>query len=371
MPRIGIDARLTYYRHGGIAQYTYNLIEQFATLDTENSYHILHQRKDQRNLAKSPNQKRITTYTPSHFRFERLTLALELLPLKLNLLHSPDFIPPYGGGHKSVITIHDLTFLHYPQFLTPDARRYYNNQIQSAVDRADHIMTDSESSRQDVLNMLNNVPPEKVTTVLLGLSDHFKPASDEEVTAFRQKYALEAGYILFVGTYEPRKNLKGLLHAYSDLRDQMPDISRLVIAGQRGWLYDDIFALSKTLDLEKRIVWLEKLPYEDLPALYTTAGILCLPSFYEGFGFPALEAMGCGTPVIVSNRSSLPEIVGEDALLINPDDISTITAALSRLLNDTQYAKNLARRGKLRASNFTWQETARQVLSIYEKVLDS
>lgn len=369
MARIGIDARLTYYRHGGIAQYIHHLIDELPALDAENDYFILHQRKDRRNLAKATNQRRVTCWTPSHHRYERLALAVEVFPLRLDLLHSPDFIPPFDGRYRSVITIHDLTFLHYPDFLTPESRRYYNDQIKAAVARADHIMTDSDATRIDVLNLLG-VPPEKVTTVLLGISGHFRPAPASEIDEVMLRYDLPGEYILFVGTFEPRKNLDGLLRAYFQLKNEVPSAPALVIAGQRGWLCQGIFDLIRELGLESAVLWLEKVDFEELPALYSAARVLCLPSFYEGFGFPPLEAMACGTPAIVSDRASLPEIVGGAGLLVDPDDPASIARALRRVITGSELAADLQKRGLEHVKRFNWRETARRVLAVYQRVLD-
>ncbi len=197
MARIGIDARLTYYQQGGISQYIQYLIRELPQIDQANQYLILHSRKDRRNLAEGANQQRVSCWTPAHHRIERLALAVEAAPRRLDLLHSPDFIPPYKVGYRSVITIHDLTFLHYPDFLTAESRRYYNDQIEVAVRYADHIMTDSEATRADVIDLLG-VAPDRVTTVLLGISEHFKPTSAAEIERVRVAHQLPAEYILFV-----------------------------------------------------------------------------------------------------------------------------------------------------------------------------
>jgi glycosyltransferase involved in cell wall biosynthesis len=368
MARIGIDARLTYYQQGGISQYIQYLIRELPHIDQTNRYLILHSRKDGRNLAEGANQRRAVCWTPAHHRLERLALAVEAFPRRLDLLHSPDFIPPYKVGYRSVITIHDLTFLHYPDFLTAESRRYYNGQIEAAVACADHIMTDSEATRIDVIDLLG-VPPDKVTTVLLGLSEHFKPASDEEIERVRRVHQLSHEYILFVGTFEPRKNLAGLLRAYAQLRTDLKDAPALVIAGRRGWLYEEIFALSEELKHGAHLAWVENVPFGDLPALYSGAQVLCLPSFYEGFGFPPLEAMACGTPAVVADRASLPEVVGEAGVLVDPDDPASIAEGLRRVLADSDYAERLRQRGFKQAARFNWRETAQRVLSIYQQVL--
>lgn len=367
MLRFGIDARLTYYRQGGIAQYTYHLIRELAALDAENQYLILHSRKDRRNLAAMPNQHRLACWTPAHHRFERLALSVELALHRLDLLHSPDFIPPRFGGYRKVLTIHDLAFLLYPDILTTDSRRYYADQIYDAAASADHIIAVSQATRNDVINMLN-VRPEKVTAIAEAADARYKPLPHAAIERVRNSHRLTNDYILFVGTYEPRKNLGGLLRAYDQLRAELRDVPSLVIAGRRGWLFEQLFRLSEQLDLTKQVIWLENPPDADLPALYGGARLLCLPSFYEGFGLPALEAMACGTPVVVSDRGSLPEVVGDAGSLVNPDDPASIAAGLHRILTDADWSAQLSRRGLERARLFTWQETARQTLTVYHAV---
>lgn len=369
MARIGIDARLTYYTQGGIAQYTQHLIRALAALDAPHEVVILHSRKDRRSLAAGPNQRRISCWTPAHHRLERLALALELAPLRLDLLHSPDFIPPLGGRFRSVITVHDLAFLHYPQFLTTESRRYYNDQIAAAVARADAIIAVSQATRSDLISLLG-VPAEKVTVIAEAAGEQFHPVPEEAIARLRAAHGLPDNYILFVGTIEPRKNVSGLLRAYARLRADLPDASPLVIAGGRGWLADQVVTLHKELHLGQSVIWYGPIDHGDLPALYSGARVFCLPSFYEGFGLPPLEAMACGTPVVVSNRASLPEVAGDAALLVDPDDVESISAALRRVLTDVQLAADLRARGLAHAALFSWEQTARQTLALYEQTLE-
>ncbi len=369
MARIGIDARLTHYTQGGIAQYTQRLIRALAALEPPHEFLILHSRKDQRNLAVAPLQRRIRCWTPAHHRFERLALALEIAPLRLDLLHSPDFIPPLDGRYRSVITVHDLAFLYYPQFLTSAARRYYNGQIAAAVARADAIIAVSETTRADLLQLLR-VPPQKITVIPEAAGEQFRPVPPEEVARLRKERSLPKDYILFVGTIEPRKNISGLLRAYAHLRSLLPDAPPLVVVGGRGWLDEEVFTLYEALNLGRWVIWYGPADPADLPPLYSGAAVLCLPSFYEGFGLPPLEAMACGTPVVVSNRSALPEVVGEAGLLVNPDDVGEIAEALRRVLTDSTLAADLRRRSLQRAAQFSWKEVARRTLAVYERVLE-
>ncbi len=368
--RIGIDARLNFYRPGGIAEYTRHVIQHLAELDHAADYFVLHNFRDPNALTPAPNFTRINTYTPCHHRWERWALTAELLPRRLDILHSPDMIAPQRGGRHSVLTIMDLHFLHYAQFMTADSLRYYKGQIGRSVRQAAHILAISQATADDLVNLLD-VPAEKITVNLLATNETFKPLPVEDINATRQRLNLPDSYILFVGTFEPRKNIIGLLDAYALLRADWPDAPPLVLAGRRGWLYDDIFAKVDDLQLREHIIWLENPSGADLPVIYNAAQVFVLPSFYEGFGLPALEAMACGTPAIVSNCSSLPEVVGDAGLLIDPDDPAQLADAIRRVLVDSDLYRHLRMAGLTRAATFTWRKTAETVLQTYHQVLNS
>ncbi len=374
MYRIGIDARLTAYRTGGIAEYTRALVRELAALDAETRYLILHARRAAESLTPAPNFQRVTTWTPCHHRFERPALAVETARLRLDLLHSPDFIPPFRlpllGAHRHVITIHDLNFLHYPQFQTPDSLRYYAGYIHAAVKQADHILADSEATKADICAMLN-VPSNRITVHLLGVDPGFRPLSASETNDSRSRLGLPGSFILFVGTFEPRKNLAGLLNAYAGLVARTSDSPPLLIAGKRGWLYESIFDQVKALGLTNRVIWREDIADDDRVRLYNCASVLVLPSFYEGFGLPPLEAMACGAPVVVSDRSSLPEVVGNVGIYIDPDRPDSIADGIYRALTDSAWREQAIRTGIERAATFTWQRTAEIAFRVYHSVLNS
>ena len=369
MMHIGIDARLTYYRTGGISTYILRLIEALARVDTTNRYTIFQSRKMSEADAEEaiPERfERASLWTPSHHRIERTALGAELLPHNLDVFHATDFIPPRFGARKHVITVHDLTFLHYPQFLTEESRRYYNDQIEDAVEHADHILTDSTASKNDMISMLG-VPEEKISVHLLGVDESFQPLPDETVEHYLRALELPDQYFVFVGTFEPRKNIDGLVQAYIDLRAQMPDAPPLVLAGRIGWNFDEIRERIDALK-EDNVLWREAIPQDAMPALYNGAVALVTPSFYEGFGFPALEAMACGTVPIVSNRSSLPEVVGEVGIQVTPEDTASLTAAMQRVLTDPEWVQAQREAGLIRAATFSWDRAAQVALSVYESV---
>lgn len=368
--RIGLDARLPYYQMGGISQYILYLLPALAKLDRDDDYLIFHSRKDGRShQPSSPNFQRRNLWTPCHHRLERWALAAELLPHRLDLLHSPDFIPPVAGAKRRVITVHDLNFYYYPQFLTAESRRYYLGQIEWAVGVADQIMADSHQTRQDLIERLN-VPAEKVTTIHLAANPVYaQPRPAEQVEKVLARHHLPAGYILFVGTLEPRKNVPALIKAYHRLRQETAVDVPLLLAGRKGWLYDEIFATIDELELRPHVHHLENLPDEELACLYRAAGVLALPSHYEGFGLPVLEAMHNGCPVICSNRGSLPEVGGSAALLLDPDDIDGWVETIHRVLSDSELRREMVAKGYPQAQGFTWRKTAEATLAIYRQAV--
>lgn len=365
MQHIGIDARLTYYHGGGTNTYIRRLVSALETLDHQNRYTVFHSRKASETLVQ--RFQRATLWTPSHHRLERAALSVELARFNLDVFHSPDFIPPMRGGRRHVITVHDLNFLYYPQFLTAESLRYYNDQINTAVQQADHILADSEATRNDLVNRLH-VECDKITVHMLGVDRKFQPLPPEILKQQQQQLNLPDTYILFVGTFEPRKNIIGLLQAYELLLDQLPDAPPIVLAGRKGWLFEETMQRIADMKLDQHTIWREDVPQELMPALYNLATVLVTPSFYEGFGFPALEAMACGTVPVVSNRASLPEVVGDVGALIDPDDPATLAAALYRALTDSQWLEANRSAGLTRAASFTWENTARVVLSVYNAI---
>ena len=366
--RIGIDARLVYYSRAGIGQYILRLVEALTSLDNvEDTFVLLQSRKDRTPIANSRYCARASLWTPSHHRLEQLTLRLEIAPLHLDVLHSPDFIPPFRRNCKSVITIHDLAFLLYPHFLTKQSARYYG-QIDQAVRHTDHIIAVSDSTRRDTINLLG-VPEQKITVIYEAAHPLFRPIDRQTARRHvRETFGLEEEYILFVSTIEPRKNLPGLLHAYRKLVDNYKRKEKLVLAGARGWLSEEVYTIADQLRLDDRVCFLGRVPSEQLVYLYNAASMLVHPSFYEGFGLPPLEAMTCGIPTIVSNTSALPEVVGDASILIDPHDIDGLTVAMWRVLTDDELRQALIVKGLKRAEMFSWQRAARETLAVYHRV---
>jgi len=369
--RIGIDCRLPTYRIGGISQYVLNLMPALAELDRENDYLVFHSRKEQGSFLPldSQNWQRRTVWTPPHHRYERWTLPLELAGQGLDVFHSPDFIPPRAGAARRIITVHDLNFLYFPELLTDESRRYYIDQIAWAVQTADAISADSHATRQDLIKKLN-VPPEKVTTVHLAANPlYLQDVDPSQVAHTLDHFGLQRGFYLSVGTLEPRKNLPMLLRIYARMRAERGVEVPLVLVGSKGWLYEEIFTTIDALNLSPReVIHFDALSDVQLQHLYHAAGALATPSLYEGFGLPALEAQHCGCPVVVSDRGSLPEIVGPVGLILDLTDEDGWVDTLALLLTDQEFRARVVANGRKQAQKFRWPETARKTLALYGAV---
>jgi glycosyltransferase involved in cell wall biosynthesis len=365
--RIGIDARLTHYRQAGISRYTLQLIEALARCDVDDEFVILQSFRSKRPLLDRPNFTRRQLYTPCHHPLEQLTLPLEISTKGLDVLHSPDFIPPFRRNCRSVITIHDLVFILYPHFLTKDAARYYG-QIDQAVRRTDAIIAVSEATKRDLIRLVG-APEHKISVIYEGASPYFRPMRSPEVTErVRERFGLQQDFILFVSTIEPRKNVPTLLQGFRHLLDAYHPEVKLVLAGEKGWLYDEVFQRVSDLNLVDDVMFLGRVTTEELLWLYNSAQMLVAPSIYEGFGLTPLEAMACGTPVVVSNVSSLPEVVGDAGLLVNPESVEELAVAMWRVLTDSELRASLMDKGIKRAASFSWDKAARETLKLYRSL---
>ena len=365
--RIGIDARLVHYSRAGIGQYILQLTRALAAINTEDEFVVLQSRKDKSTIVDQPNFRKGSLRTPPHHPLEQWVLPFEISPLGLDILHSPDFIPPFRRSCLSVITVHDLAFLLYPHFLTKESARHYS-QIDQAVRRADHIIAVSHTTRQDTIRLLG-ASEHKISVIYEAANPIYRPISDPEpLRRVREKYGIEGDFILFVSTIEPRKNIPMLLDAYRQLLDNYKQTVKLVIAGQPGWLFKDVFARVGDLRLNDRVLFLGRVPVEDLLGLYNTARMLGHPAFYEGFGLPPLEAMACGTPVVVSNVSALPEIVGDAGLLVDPEDVAGLTVAMWRVLADESLRQDMIAKGLKRAALFSWERAAQETMVVYRQL---
>jgi glycosyltransferase involved in cell wall biosynthesis len=367
--RIGFDARLPFYQMGGISQYILHLLPALAEVDAENRYWVFQNGRDRRYLApRAANFRRRRLWTPCHHPWEQLTLGVELLPHQLDLLHSPDFIPPQFGARRRVITVHDLNFIYYPQFLTKESSRYYAEQIEWAVQAADHISADSHATRYDLIEKLH-VPPHKVTTVHLAANPIYKIVHPPEaVAATLAKYKLAPGYILFVGTLEPRKNLPFLLQAYKQLRAESDIDVPLVLVGSKGWLYEEVFNTIDGLGLRPCVIHLEGIYDETLAHIY-----LRRRRFGHSFTLRRIRLAGTGGDALrLPGDRQQPRVAAgggrRGGIKLDLQDEGEWADALHRVLTDSALRENMIAAGSAQAKTFSWRKTAEQTRAIYEKL---
>lgn len=370
--RIGVDARLMQHQPAGISNYTRHLLQGLQQIDSDNEYVVFQHRRQPEPLIKKTNFQRATLYAPVHSRLEQWMLPFELRRHHLDLIHFTDFIPPLRSKIPSVITVHDLAFLHWPHFLTTESAAYYG-QIDRAVRHARHVIVPSEQTKHDLTARLG-VPDAHISVIYEAAAPEFHPMPIEESRkAVQEKFKLPERFIFFVGTIEPRKNVSGLLQAFAYLRQHynvngsLEDVG-LAIAGGKGWLYEDTMAQIERLKLGNHVYILGRVEDEWLPKLYSAARCHVHVALYEGFGLPPLESMACGTPTIVSNVSSLPEVVGDAALLVSPRSSEEIAVAMQRLLCDDTLHAEMREAGLRRAKIFSWTIAAKRTLEVYKQV---
>ena len=309
-----------------------------------------------------------TTRPPLRILWEQCLQPLALLRDGADLVHGMAYALPLLCPTQAVVTVHDLSFLRYPQAFKRGNRIYLSAATRLAVARAEAVIAVSQHTAQELQRLLG-VPPWRIHVVPNGVDARFRPLARREVEAFRQRRGLPERFVLYVGTFEPRKNLETLLRTYGTLVHRDPHTRPLIIAGGRGWHYARVFALLERLALEDRVRFPGFIAHEELPLWYNAATLFVFPSLYEGFGLPVLEAMACGTPVVASNASSLPEVVGEAGLLVAPRDVEGLAEAMRRLLTDAALREELRARGRDRASKYSWRASAVRTAAVYDHVL--
>jgi glycosyltransferase involved in cell wall biosynthesis len=366
MLHVAVDGRLLAYVSGGITQYTRQLVSQIVPMfEPAERMTLIRSARGPRPTMDVPGLQYASVLTPPHNRFEQLTLPAELLRIRPSVVHSPDFIPPMRGPWRRVITVHDLAFLLYPETVTRASRAYYG-QIDRAVRIADAIIAVSQHTADDIGRLLT-VNPDRIRVIPNGVDPTLGPISDPALLEeWCAQHGIDRPYILFAGTFEPRKNLPLLVEAFARLRRQHDIL--LVLLGARGWLFEPTFERIESLDLADQVRILEGQPRSEWAVAYSGASVAVTPSLYEGFGLPVLEAMACGAPVVSSNASSLPEVVGDAGLLFQSDSVDALESALLSVLGDSALATRLQSAGFARAREFSWARAAQSTLSVYREV---
>ena len=379
--RIGIDYTAAVQQGAGIGRYARQLISALVELDAENKYALLVGGGGVRDaafqiepLTRRANVRSVLLPVSDHtlsILWHRLHLPLwvELSCGPLDLFHSPDFTLPPVLRARTILTVHDLSFIRVPECAEPRLRAYLLQAVPASVRRADVVLADSECTRADLIELLG-ADPGRVEVVYAGVGQHFYRITDDGLLrAVRARYNLPERFILGLGTLQPRKNFERLVKAYAMAQGQIDNEIKLVIAGGSGWMYDGIFGSVEELGLQEAVCFPGYVADDDLPALYSLADLFVFPSLYEGFGMPPLEAMACQTPVVTSNTSSLPEVVGDAALLVDPLDVAALTEAMRQVLTDGVLREGMIQRGVEQARRFTWTQAASKLLDVYRRVV--
>lgn len=372
---IGLNAHLLSlsrnYRGAGINSYIYYLLQNLGQVGSSCRYTVF---LSERRFVDERLRLQYTRW-PTHrpvvrILWEQLVQPIALRQAGIDLLHAMAFAGPLVSSCPFVVTIYDLSFLHYPEAFRPWNRWYLSTFTALSARRAQRVIAISESTKGDVVRMLG-VSSDRVDVAYCGVAEIFQPLPTDEVDRFRHVRTLPDRFILFLGTLEPRKNVQILIRAYSQWRRAEPGIPKLVIAGGKGWYYDQIFSEVERLELTGAVIFPGYVLQEELPLWYNAADLFVYPSRYEGFGLPVLEAMACGTPAVTSNVASLPEVAGEGALLVSPDDEAQLVEAMRRVLNDKTLRQEMTANGQAHAACFTWARTARQTVETYGRALKS
>ena len=364
--KIGIDAsRITVLQRTGTENYSLCLTRALAKVDTSNRYVLYF-----RGRAVSFDNPRFSTQViPWPFLWTQGGLAWECL------MHPPDlvFIPAHTlpvlrrPSLKSVVTIHDLGVRYLPQYHQFPQRLYLDKAVRYAARHATHLIAVSEATKKDIIARFG-VSEKKITVVYEGVEQtKFKIQNPKsKIGEVRRKYNIRGEYVLFVGTVQPRKNLRRLIEAFSKVGGED---TQLVIAGKPGWSFEDIYSAPSDFGVARRVQFLGHVSDQDLPALYWGSRCLAFPSLFEGFGLPVLESMASGVPVVTSNVSSLPEVGGNAAVYVDPYKVASIASGLHEVLTGSmRFRQNLISKGFLQVEKFSWEKAARETLAVFEKV---
>ncbi len=374
-PRIAINAHLLAprgtggYRSAGIHTYTEQVLRHLPQADPDLHYTLFtaHPPIDLDSAIEVKTSRWSTERPLLRILWEQIVQPTAARQVKAAVLHDTAFVGPIVQPCPIVLTIYDLSFALYPQFFGGLKQTYLRLGTRYSAKRAQRIIAISDNTRRDIAR-LYQVPIERIDLAYPGVDETIGRRSAVEVERFRTEKNLPNKFLLFLGTLEPRKNLPMLIRAFAQLKNDCPD-AKLILAGGLGWLTAEIFNTAKSAGVEDRVIWPGFVAEEEKTLWYSAATAFVYPSIYEGFGLPPLEAMACGTPIIVSNAASLPEVVGSAGLSIDPQDENSWAAAMTRVWNDAAYRAELADRGLAQAQKFSWIETARATTSSYRRAL--
>lgn len=365
------------YRNAGVSRYTYRLVEGVSRLPSDQRYTIFVSARDHSAVERLRTERmelvpaRWATVRPAQrVLWEQVALPELLRRLRVDVFHSPVNVLPMRLPCASVVTVHDLAFLHYPQYFRPARRIYQRTFTIRSARFATMVVAVSDSTRRDL--MRHGVAPSRIRVIYPSIEERFHPIDDPaRLQAFRREHNLPERFLLYLGTLEPRKNVVGLLEAYARLRATNDDVPPLVVAGAKGWYYDAIFERARALGLDRAVTFAGYVRDEDQPLWYAAAELFIYPSLFEGFGLPVAEAMACGAPVVTSTLSSLPEVAGEAAILADPRSPDALAHAMRSVLRDNQTRRRLVVEGPRRAQLFTIDRMIKEYSEVYAEAANS
>jgi len=397
--RIGLDITALYINRAGILTYSYNVLKRLVISEPRAQYLLLDYVPVRRNLPCSvdlrdlcePNVQiiggrlpwfclpqqgtnvvyhwnRLALWPWAHWQEMRRVAYLQAALEGVDVFHSSDVVQFAVAGARNIITIWDLTPLLFPEWHTPVVIRLHQVKLNFAKHQADHIIAISSNTKQDLVAHLS-IPPDKISVVYGGVDECYRPIENlATVSHVVSRYGVESGrYLLHVSTLEPRKNQIRLVEAFHLLSQRGVTCGlKLVLAGGKGWLYENLFRRVEELGLTEDVIFTGVVPDEDLPALMNGALLFVYPSLYEGFGLPVLEAMACGVPVITSNVSSLPEVAGDAALLVDPYDVEGLAGVMQSLIESEKARADLRNKGLAQAARFSWERAAWETVRVYQ-----
>lgn len=369
--KIGLDGRAAiWYRGTGIGTYTYQLIRNLRLVDQRHQYRFFWPGDEYRDLDPSADSVFNSIDRHRDTFWEAVHIPARIADENIDLYHVPQngIGLPHASSCPLVVTVHDLIPYIYPETVGKGYLKLFLEQMPRIVEKAAKIITVSQWSARDLQRVLR-VPPEKIAVTYEAPEDFYRPldrAVARELLA--QKYGINRKFLLYLGGFGPRKNVKAVINAFYEVHRDLPTDHLLVLVGKEDREYKDLQMLAEALGIADKVLFPGFVPVEELPYFYNAAEVFVYPSFYEGFGLPPVEAMACGTPVVTANSSSLPEVVGDAAIMTNPYDTSDIAEAIYRLLTNPELTEEYRRRGLTRVKQFSWRDTALQTIAVYEDV---
>jgi glycosyltransferase involved in cell wall biosynthesis len=369
--KIGVDSRgAIWYRGTGIGTYTYQLVKNLHTIDKKNEYRFFWPGDEFKNLDPGVDEVFNSIERSKDKFWEEVHIPMSVEQEKIDIFHVPQngIGLPAKKGCLNVVTVHDLIPYIYPETVGKGYLKIFLQEMPRIMAQSDLVITVSEHSKRDIQRIFQ-LPDDRIAVTYEAPESVYKPIDKTQAKEFVKKtYGIDRPYVLYIGGFSPRKNVKGLINAFYEIQKDIPEEIALVLVGKEARDFDDTSMLVDALRLNDRVIFTGFAPVLELPYLYNAAELFIYPSFYEGFGLPPLEAMACGTPTITSNTSSIPEVTGNAALLINPHDMYNLAEAMEKTLNSPELRAKMSADGLAQASKFSWEKCARETLGAYEKL---